>query len=83
MSTSPFREFLVSNLMPEKCYQHLFVEAQLNGEDPGGVKQKHGPFLRPVEFYCVYFRMSVGLFDGEGKPRLSDVIISIIMRVFR
>uniref|UniRef100_A0A3Q3WTN4 Uncharacterized protein n=1 Tax=Mola mola TaxID=94237 RepID=A0A3Q3WTN4_MOLML len=35
MSTSLFREFLVSNLMPEKCYQHLFVDARLHGEDPG------------------------------------------------
>lgn len=32
MATSPVKEFLVTYVMPEKCYQEVFVNLQLHGE---------------------------------------------------
>lgn len=32
MASSPVREFLVTHLMPEKCYEEIFVHFHLHGE---------------------------------------------------
>uniref|UniRef100_A0A3P9QH89 Uncharacterized protein n=1 Tax=Poecilia reticulata TaxID=8081 RepID=A0A3P9QH89_POERE len=32
MDTSPLKDLLVGRLMPEKCYEELFVRLHLHGE---------------------------------------------------
>uniref|UniRef100_A0A3Q0QTV4 Uncharacterized protein n=1 Tax=Amphilophus citrinellus TaxID=61819 RepID=A0A3Q0QTV4_AMPCI len=39
MATSPVKDFLVTYLMPQKCYEEFFLNFHLHGE--GGGNDRH------------------------------------------